>query len=696
MRGRGLLATVVIVALVGSLPPAHADGTADTIGLVDPASSEWTVRTVGGGDVRFFFGIPGDIPIVGDWDCDGRDSPGMFRPGNGFVYLRNSLTTGVADTEFFFGIGGDLPVVGDWDGDGCDTLGVFRNGRVFVRNSLGTGFADHDFYFGVPGDSPLGGDFQGNGLDTVGMYRSATGRVYLRHSLTSGVADLEYAYGIPTDRVVSGDWDGDGTDTAGIYRSGGGTFYLSNRPAQGPAELEIPLGSGIPVAGAFGTVPGWDPARFQHRYEVGPGHAYAQPQDVPWETLAPSSIVRIHYRPEPYRTKFVINTVGTAADPVVIIGVPDSQGRLPMISGDGAVTRPQLDYWNEVRSIIKIGGSNLPTDDLTPAHVYVENLDIASAKPGYSFTDDAGSTQTYSNNAACIHVEAGIHITLRGNELHDCGNGVFTGFGSADVVLAGNYIWGNGISGRIYEHNTYTESDGITFEYNRYGPLCDGCLGNNLKDRSAGTVIRHNWIEGGNRQLDLVETSHTALRDKPAYRTTLVYGNVLIEPDGAGNSQIIHYGGDGGDTAWYRKGTLHLYHNTIVSTRSGNTTLMRLSSNGESADARNNIVHATAGSGRLAISNEAGTATLRSNWLQSGWVDTHGSLTGTVTASGTITGTAPGFAENYRLSPTSPASQAGGPLSGAALFHPVSRQYVVHLGAAWRRNVDGPSLGAFD
>ncbi|MBT8202439.1 MAG: right-handed parallel beta-helix repeat-containing protein [Acidimicrobiia bacterium] len=694
MRVRGLAAAVLLVALL--IPgPARAGPGGDSVGIVDPGTARWTVRTPTGEEHSFYFGIPGDIPLVGDWDCDGRDTPGMFRPHNGNVYLRNSLTTGVADSQFFFGKGGDVPLVGDWDGDGCDTIGVFRNGRVFIRNSLGTGFADHDFYFGIPGDVPLGGDYSGSGTSSAALFRPAAGQMHIRHSLTTGIAEETFDLGQPGDRAIVGDWDGDGVTTTGVLQHNG-TFSLANQNDGSGPDLEIPFADGIPIAGAFGLTAGWDPTTFAHRYEVGPGRPYAQPGDVPWESLQPSSIVRIHYRAEPYRSKFVVNTVGTATAPVVITGVPDAEGRLPRISGDGAVTRPQLNYWNEVRSIIKIGGSNLPTDDLTPAHIYIENLDIASAKPGYAFTDDSGNVQIYSNNAACIHVERGAHVTLRGNELHDCGNGVFTGFGSSDVVLAGNYIWGNGIAGRFYEHNTYTESDGITFEYNRYGPLCDGCLGNNLKDRSAGTVIRYNWIEGGNRQLDLVETSHVPLRDDPAYRTTFVYGNVLIEPDGAGNSQIIHYGGDGGDATLYRKGTLHLYHNTIVSTRSGNTTLLRLSTDDESADVRNNIVRATAGSGRLAISNEAGTAALRTNWLQAGWVPSHGSLTGTVSASGTITGTDPGFAAGYRLSPASPSAVAGGPLAPAASTQPVEHQYVVHAGAAWRSNLGLAALGAFD
>src|SRR5690606_4653520 len=122
-------------------------------------------------------------------------------------------------------------------------------------------------------------------------------------------------------------------------------------------------------------------------------------------------------------------------------------------------------------------------------------------------------------------------------------------------VIRGNHLFGNGNVDSIYEHNSYTESKGITFEFNHYGALCDGCLGNNLKDRSSGTHIRYNWIENGNRQLDLVDSDHDELTSDTDYLDTYVYGNLLIEAEGEGNRQIIHYGGDGESLDTYRKGT---------------------------------------------------------------------------------------------------------------------------------------------
>jgi hypothetical protein len=420
---------------------------------------------------------------------------------------------------------------------------------------------------------------------------------------------------------------------------------------------------------------------------------------VPWESLAASSLVRIHHRAEPYAHKWAINTEGTPEAPVVVRGLPGPGGERPVISGDGAVTRQELDYWNENRSVIKIGGSSSPSEDIVPAYVTVEGLEVRSARPAFHFTDDHGSAGQYSENAASIHIEEGRHITIRDCVITDSGNGLFSGHGSEDVVIEGNHIHGNGIEGSYYEHNSYTESLGIRFQYNLYGPLRDGCGGNNLKDRSAGTVIRYNWLEAGNRQLDLVESDYDDFVNDPSYRTTLVYGNVIVEPDGAGNSQIAHYGGDGGDESMYRKGVLHFYHNTVVSTRSGNTTLLRLSSNDESADVRNNLVFTTASGDHLAISNSDGHIELRCNWLPQSWTDSHEALGGSVTdVAGNRVGTDPGLgdagAQEFGLTAASDCRDAAGAL--AADVPSVDREYRKHQGHAVRPDDSAPDIGAYE
>ncbi len=256
---RRLLAVVAGLALALAGSPALA---ADTTGAVDPATARWELRDAGGDTLAFTYGNPGDVPFMGDWDCDGIDTPGLYRQSDGFVYLRNSNSTGIADVEFFFGDPGDEPLAGDFDGDGCDTVSVYRDGRVFVVNQLGEdqgglGAADFAFTFGNPGDAPFVADFDGDGADEVGLRRESTGFAYLRFTLDTGIADLEFFYGDPGDVVTAGDWDGDGDGTVGIFRPFNRRFFLNDRNGPGAADREVPGGAcgWLPVAGEFGDLP---------------------------------------------------------------------------------------------------------------------------------------------------------------------------------------------------------------------------------------------------------------------------------------------------------------------------------------------------------------------------------------------------------------------------------------------------------
>jgi len=96
------------------------------VGVVDPSTGEWHLRGADTDVTSFLFGNPGDSPFMGDWDCDGFDTPGMYRQSNGFAYLRNSNTQRVADVSFYFGNPNDIPLAGDFNGDGCDTVSVYR------------------------------------------------------------------------------------------------------------------------------------------------------------------------------------------------------------------------------------------------------------------------------------------------------------------------------------------------------------------------------------------------------------------------------------------------------------------------------------------------------------------------------------------------------------------------------------------
>ena len=74
------------------------------------------------------------------------------------ILIQIKLSVETADVATNYGIPGDKPVIVDWDKDGVDTIGVYRNGRFFLRNSNTIGFADIVYDLGNPGDMPIAGD----------------------------------------------------------------------------------------------------------------------------------------------------------------------------------------------------------------------------------------------------------------------------------------------------------------------------------------------------------------------------------------------------------------------------------------------------------------------------------------------------------------------------------------------------------
>ena len=101
-----LISALLMAALPGVQAATAPSGVATGLALVDPTTATWYLIHPDGTLTSFRYGIPGDVPLLGDWDCDGIATPAMFRPSSGYVYLSNRNVTAVAETEFFFGIPG--------------------------------------------------------------------------------------------------------------------------------------------------------------------------------------------------------------------------------------------------------------------------------------------------------------------------------------------------------------------------------------------------------------------------------------------------------------------------------------------------------------------------------------------------------------------------------------------------------------
>ena len=388
-------------------------------------------------------------------------------------------------------------------------------------------------------------------------------------------------------------------------------------------------------------------------YAVGPGQPLASLDQVPWEQLKAGDTVRLYPSAQPYRGKFLVAAQGTASAPVRICGVRGADGQRPVIDGNGATTRPALaaafagsaSEIVQARAIVMIKALSSDAWGDAPAYVQIDGLKLTGVHPSYGFRDAAGTARSYEQFGACVWIDRGSAITIADNEITDCPIGVFsrsTDDGPAaltrELRIAGNVIHGNGIAGSDREHNTYTQGVGVVIEHNVYGPLRDGALGNAIKDRSAGLVVRYNRIEEGAHALDLVEAEDfplTALAT-PAYRVTTVHGNQIRKRGETG--AVVHYGGDHYGSwpgaRWgepiYRKGTLQFFHNTVLVTGAQGA-IFRLSTTEEVAEVRNNVlVFASTVTQRSLRMNQTvvapwtggGVLRLGRNWLSAGWQDT--------------------------------------------------------------------------
>ncbi len=452
-------------------------------------------------------------------------------------------------------------------------------------------------------------------------------------------------------------------------------------------------------------------ATFAATYEVGPGKLRTIDL-VPWESLQAGDTVLIYWRAQPYKEKFAISRQGKTNAPITIRGVSGPKGELPVLDGDGATTRRQLNFWGDTRALIRIGVAKDTTNKI-PQHIVIENLDIRNARPPFKFTAADGSEQVYVRKAAGIHIERAEDVTIRNCNLHDCGNGLFISSGddraTRDVLIEGNHIYDNGNVLSGYEHNTYTEGINITYQFNHFGPLREQCPGINLKDRSAGLVVRYNWIEGGDKQLDLVDAEDSKLvRQDPRYRETFVYGNVLIEPPHAAHTFTVHYGGDSPTKANYRKGTLYFYNNTVVSLRRDRTTLFRIPTDSEHIECFNNIFYIpTAQKAHIGIVEAFGVINLSHNWFKEGWKPTFDRKhEPQVHDDGTnISGKEPGFAnfasQDFRLNVNSLCRDVASSLwldsaKKKTKLPAPDRQYIKHQTSEARPNDGKPDIGALE
>ena len=490
-------------------------------------------------------------------------------------------------------------------------------------------------------------------------------------------------------------------------------------------------------------------------YDVGlAAGQLANLRDVPWKNLQPGDTVNINAKPGGYHEIIQISSTGTAAQPILIRGIPDAvTNALPVIDGEGAVMDPNVDFRSPVFEnwgvlIVTPRKTGYVYGQTFPAYLTIESLDIRNAlydpTGAPHFTDQRGVARNYDGFACGIYIEFAQHLVIRGCEISFNGNGIFANSkngaaqASADLLIEKNYLHDNGqpiipgISNGYHEHNIYVESVGAVYQFNRFGPLRPGCFGTMIKDRSSGTVIRYNEVvsttcsdifaildpQGGAGYID----------QQPDYRDAFVYGNAItLQSAGVGGTTLVTFAAFNGVSSYptQHRGTLYFYHNTVVNHRTGtggffltDPTYSGTPNIFEKVDARNNIFYTDTAiqnsvyqAFHFAVMTANTTMDFGMNWVSPGtaknWYQHSSGTTfngwGNLIVGDFLGQNNPNFSSlaalNYHLIGGSDALDAAGPLAPAALAkgYDLTKEYVGPQSFAPRAVIGATAdLGAFE
>ena len=193
------------------------------IGIFRPSTGEWYFDNGNGTwdgcamDACFAFGTSGDVPLLRDYDGDGKADIAVYRDGTWYI-LRSS--DGGVTAVGWGGMAQDIPVPADYDGDGKADIAVYRDGTWYILRSSDGG-ATAVGWGGMAQDMPVPADYDGDGKADIAVYRDGTW--YILRSSDGGVTVVGWG-GMAQDIPVPADYDGDGKIDIAVYRDG--TWYI--------------------------------------------------------------------------------------------------------------------------------------------------------------------------------------------------------------------------------------------------------------------------------------------------------------------------------------------------------------------------------------------------------------------------------------------------------------------------------------
>ncbi len=239
-------------------PPPPPTGQDFRAGVYREATGQWlTVLPTGGGTVTWGEPGQGTVPVLADYDGDGKGDVATYRRSSAEW---NILLSSGGSLEIQWGSPGsnDTPVPADYDGDGKADLAIYRmsTGEWFIYRSGGQGFFTTRWGDPALHDVPVAADYDGDGRADLAVYRPSTGEWHVR--LWSGQsAAVTWGVSSMGDVPVPTDYDGDGKADLAVYRVSTGEWFIYRSGGQGffttrwgdPALQDVPVPTDVDGSG---------------------------------------------------------------------------------------------------------------------------------------------------------------------------------------------------------------------------------------------------------------------------------------------------------------------------------------------------------------------------------------------------------------------------------------------------------------
>jgi len=344
---------------------------------------------------------------------------------------------------------------------------------------------------------------------------------------------------------------------------------------------------------AGGVVVAWAGSARADVYQVGPGRAYRQLQDLP--TLSPGDVIELD-GDATYDGDAEFYDNGSAAQPITIRGV-EVNGARPVISGG--------------TNTLLLGGN----------HYRVDNVEIT----GGSFR--------------CVFHVAD-DIVLERVLIRDCPRHGLLGADSGSGSLTLRYSEVRHCGGGLYDHQIYMATDesaypGSVFRM-EFNYVHDANGGASVKSRAERNEIYYNWIEGGHyHELELIGPD--GQDENLAREDADVVGNVLRRTGPNADFYPIRTGGDGTGQTW---GRYRFAYNTILLAPGNTSAVFRIFDGNESLEMHDNVIVRQGGdttpikiSRTVEASWSTGSEVVvgRANWIPANAVDIPAGWTDTIT-----------------------------------------------------------------